>query len=96
MASKSFIIYEGDFCLRLEYDEDYAIIHFPWCKKWSPSVFKSFGIKIYETLEFVKDMGYNVLYAGVPRGDIKMEKLSLILGFEKEGETKDYLVYRLE
>lgn len=94
--SKSFIIYEGDFGLRLEYNEKYVAVHLPYVNKWTPSVFKKLGIKVYETLDFVKDLGYDSLRAGFPSGDIKITKLVLMLGFEYEGTSDGYDIYRLD
>lgn len=96
MASSSFTIYEGDFALRLEYSKEYAIIHLPYVKKWSPSVFKLLGIKVYDTMEFVKTVGYDCLRAGVPQDNLKITKLVLMLGFEYEGSNQGYDIYRLK
>ena len=96
MESKSFRIYETeDFCLRLEYSKDVCAIHLPYVNKWTPSVFKTLGIKVYDVMEFVKELGYPCLYAGHPEGNTKVAKLCAMLGFEFSGNSNGYDVWSL-
>jgi hypothetical protein len=97
MHSKSFLIYEGDdFGLKLEYNKDYAILHLPYVNKWSPSVFKKLGIKVYDTLDFVKTLGYKGIHTGIHQGDTKGTKIVLMLGGEYLGTYSGFDIYGVE
>ena len=81
-VSKSFMLYEGeDFTVRLEYNENFVILHLPEVNKFDRGVLAHMRVKIDEYWEFFSTLGYNTLLAGVSPDDKKINRLLGLLGF---------------
>lgn len=94
--SKDLVIYEGlDMKIRLEYNHTYAIIHM--------KDVKDFNIKSYRKLEelknplydFLKTVGYEKVFAAMPRANHKIKRLAVMLGFRYIGtqDGNDIYIY---
>ena len=89
-------IVEPEFTIRLEYDAEKVIVHIPEMKKLTPSVYKKFGVRIYELLKFFQDNGYEGLHTGILPNRLDLIKLATLLGAEYIFTSNNgYDIYRL-
>jgi len=96
VASKSLMGIRGsNFNIRLEYNEDFVIVHVPRMEKMSKSVFKELNILLTDWWDFFKTAGYEALFAAIEPED-KMNKLAHMLGFQYVGENEGYLIYQFK
>lgn len=92
--SKLLTLYEGvDFSLALEYTSETAIIHLGEFKKFTPSSFRTINRLKDSWFEFLQDMGYSVVYAGIPRQNHKTKKLAMKFGFKYIGAKDAFDIY---
>lgn len=93
-VSKSFMLYEGeDFTVRLEYNENFVILHLPEVNKFDRGVLAHMKVKIDEYWEFFSTLGYNALFAAVAPEDKKINKLLGHLGFVYGEENEGLSIY---
>ena len=89
-------IKEPEFTIRLEIDKTKVIVHIPEFSKLTPSVYKKFGARIYELLEFFQGQGYEGLLTGILPKNTKLVKLATLLGAEYLYSLDNgYDIYRL-
>lgn len=85
-TSKDLIIYEGlDMKVRLEYNHSYAIIHMREANNFTIKSYRKL-LELRDPLyEFLKTVGYDKVYAAVPRSNNKIKRLAMMVGFRYIG-----------
>ena len=94
MYSKSMIVYEGDYSIRLEYNRDYVIFHLPSINKFTKEVLVDMKCRLSNWLDFFSNLGYNGIWAAVDPDNTKINKLLNRLNFKTAGQAYGYTVYR--
>lgn len=96
MDSKSLIIYDcDDFKVRLEYNDEFAILHLPTVEKFNKSVLIKMQNKVVELLDFFYDLGYNGIWTGCYEDNETIKKLIVALGFNYVKEENSYSIYNI-
>lgn len=80
------------FSIRLEYNENFIIIHLPSIDKMTKQVITEMKTMLKEWWQFFKTMGYKAVFAAV-EPENKMNKLLHMLNFKYVGNDNKYLVY---
>lgn len=75
------ILFMPDYGLSLEYDHEVCLIHFEYFTKITPDGVKFLRWYAQEIENFVKDMGYDTIWAGFPKDNVKIVKLAQMCGF---------------
>lgn len=95
-VSKSLYGIRGScFDIRLEYNEDFIIVHLPSIDKMTKSVFIEMRVLLYDWWKFFETAGYKAVFAAVEPED-KINKLVFMLGFEYVGDSEEYHVYQFK
>jgi hypothetical protein len=81
------------FDIRLEYNEDFIIIHLPSIDKMTKGVFMEMVTLLRDWWEFFKTVGYKAVFAAAEPED-KINKLIHMLGFQYVGDNEGYLIYQ--
>ena len=85
VVSKSIVVVDTpEYSVRLEYNEDYLILHLPHCKI-SKGVLLDMRKKLDEYSVLFKTLGQSPFVAGSYKDDTKTQKLLRLLGFEYRG-----------
>lgn len=93
-ASKSFTCLETkDYSIRLEYNEEYVIVHLPFIGKMDKGVFLDMKYRLEDWYEFFITAGYKGIFAAVDPNDKKIKKLLDMLGFKYKGFADNMCVY---
>ena len=93
-ASKSLNVVETkDYSIRLEYNEDYVILHLPSIDKMSKEVFIDMKYRLEDWYDFFTTAGYAGIFAAVDPENQKIQKLLKMLGFKLKGFADNMLVY---
>lgn len=93
-ASKSFTFIETkDYTIRLEYNEDYVIVHLPYIEKMHKGVFLDMKYRLEDWYTFMTTAGYAGIFAAVDPNDEKIKKLLDMLGFKYKGFADNMYVY---
>ena len=95
-ASNELFVKGDGFTIRLEYNENFVIVHLFSIDKFTKEVFWSMQTMLYEWADFLKAMGVENLYAAAPIDDIKIKRLLGGLKFKFVGHDKDFTVYKYE
>ena len=96
LDSKSLMGVRGScFDIRLEYNQDFIIVHLPYIEKMTKGVFVEMVILLRDWWEFFKTMGYKAVFAAV-EPEHKINKLIHMLDFQYVGEDQGYLVYQFK
>jgi len=83
VSSKSFTLpINGDYEVRIEYNEDFVILHLPYMDKFTPGVFKDMVIRLEDFWEFAQAVGYKAIFGSIDPNNKKMERLLIKLGFQ--------------
>lgn len=93
-ASKSLVLFEGEYSVRLEYSKDYAIIHLPYINKFTKEIYQDMMFKLEDWSEFLATAGYNGIYAAVDPANKKIIRLLNKLGFMFQGASQGMFVFR--
>lgn len=94
LVSKSLMGIKGScFDIRLEYNEDFIIIHLPSIDKMTKGVFMEMVTLLRDWWEFFKTVGYKAVFAAAEPED-KINKLIHMLGFQYVGDNEGYLIYQ--
>lgn len=96
IGSKSLLIQRDDYVIRLEYNEDYVILHLRDINKFTKEVFQDMLIQLEDWSDFLRAMGHSYLWAAVPRDNTKIKRLLGGLGFQFVSHRDDLTVYRYE
>lgn len=93
-ASKSMPLVETpEYGIRLEYNDDYVIIHLPYVNKMTKGVFVDMKYRLEDWHQFFTTAGYSGIFAAVDPNDSKIKKLIERLGFESKGFAENMQVY---
>lgn len=86
LTSKSFTINETeDYGVRLEYNDQFAILHFSYVHKFTKGVFYSMQVYLENLWDFLSTVGYEAIYVGFDPNNLKIKKLVGKLGFKELG-----------
>jgi hypothetical protein len=95
-ASKSLYIREDGYTLRLEYTEDFVILHLMDIDKFTKDTFRRMQMQLLEWSDFLQAMGHTHIWAAVPSDNIKIKRLLGGLKFEYQGQSDAMSVYKYE
>jgi len=87
------IVSKEDYGVDLEYNEMFAILHFPYMKKFDRGIYTDFQITLPEIAKFVDTVGYEGLWAAVDEEDTFINKIANRFGFTKIGAADGLNVY---
>lgn len=96
LGSKTLLIQRDDYVIRLEYTEDYVIVHLREIDKFSKEVFQDMMIQLEDWSDFLRAMGHTHLWAAVPSDNSKIKRLLGGLKFQFVSHKDDLTVYRYE
>lgn len=85
-----------NFRLRLEYDEEFMIIHLVEIDKFSKETFLEMKEMLEEWNRFMKTVGYEGTHAGVPVDNIPMIRILSALGFTHIGTNDGLYIFFFE
>ena len=83
------------FSIRLEYNEEFIILHLPTIDKMTKEVLLEMKTMLSDWWLFVKTMGYKAIFAAV-EPESKINKLLHMLNFEYVGKDNEYFVYKFK
>ena len=95
-ASKDLIVKADGYVFRLEYNEEYVIVHLREIDKFTKEVFEDMRRQLEDWSDFLRAMGKTNLWAAVPRDNIKIKRLLGGLRFQFVSHTDDLTVYKYE
>jgi hypothetical protein len=95
-GSKDLIVQSDGYVFRLEYNEDYVIVHLRHIDKFTKEVFQDMLIQLEDWSTFLKAMGHTYVWAAVPPDNIKIKRLLHGLKFQYVAKQDDLSVYRYE
>ena len=91
--SKSFTFIETkNYSIRLEYNEEYIIIHLPEVKM-TKDTFLDMKFRLEDWHKFVTTAGYKGIFAAVDPDNTKIVRLLRMLNFDKKGHADNMDVY---
>jgi len=96
IGSKTLLIQRDGYVIRLEYNEDYVIVHLRDIDKFTKEIFQDMVIQLEDWSDFLKAMGHTYLWAAVPRDNTKIKRLLGGLKFQFVSHKDDLTVYRHE
>lgn len=83
-----------NFKVKLEYNEEYVIIHFAEITKMDTKVYREMRKMLKDWSEFFKTIGVPFIWAGVETDNPKISRLAIGLGFKYMGYNDSFHVYR--
>jgi len=93
-VSKSLVAIETkDYTIRLEYNEEYVILHLPYVDKMTKGVFLDMKFRLDDWYDFFMTAGYKGIFAAADPNDKKIGKLLKMLKFNKKGHADNMDVY---
>jgi hypothetical protein len=95
-ASKSLLVKAEGYVFRLEYNEEYVIVHLREIDKFTKEVFQDMLMQLEDWSDFLRAMGHTYLWAAVPKDNIKMKRLLHGLKFKYVSQQDDLSVYTYE
>ncbi len=85
-ASKSLVAIETPYyTIRLEYNEDYVILHLPTVDKMSKEVFMDMQYRLEDWNKFFTTAGYIGIFVAVDPNNLKIKRLIKMLNFRYKG-----------
>jgi hypothetical protein len=95
IKSKRFTLVEREeYTIDLEYGGPFAILHLPRVGKFTKTVYLDAVNSIENIEEFVKDFGFDTLWAALDPNNNSLIKLIKKMGFEYQGSAEGMDVYR--
>ena len=91
---KNLLIKCDGYVCRIEYNEDYVILHLREIDKFSKEVFISMQYQLEDWAAFIRAMGHEYIWAAVPENDTKVRRLLSGLKFRYVSQQDDLTVYR--
>lgn len=82
-----------DYTIRLEYNEDYVILHLPSIEKMSKGVFLDMKFRLEDWYTFFTTAGYAGIFTAVDPNNKRIQKLLSMLGFKLKGFADNMNVY---
>lgn len=93
-ASKSLVAIETkNYTIRLEYNEDYVILHLPSIDKMTKGTFLDMKYRLEDWYGFFTTAGYAGIFAAVDPNNQKIQKLLKMLQFKLKGFADNMNVY---
>lgn len=93
-ASKELLVKCDGYVFRIEYNEEYVILHLRDIDKFSKEVFVSMKNQLEDWSAFIKAMGHEYIWAAVPKDNIKIQRLLNGLNFKYVKQYEDLVVCR--
>lgn len=95
IASNSLTLFENpEYGVRLEYNQDFAIVHLPYTNKMTKEVYLDMESRLEQWWLFLKTAGYNGIWCAVDPKDSKINRLVTLLKFKYVGMSEGMSVYR--
>jgi hypothetical protein len=95
-ASKNLLVKADGYVFRLEYNEEYVIVHLREIDKFTKEVFQDMLMQLEDWSHFLKAMGHTHVWAAVPKDNIKIKRLLHGLKFKFVSHKEDLSVYLYE
>lgn len=97
-ASNSDNVYlrEVGYTIRIEYNQDFVIIHLEDIDKFTKDIFRRMQRQLLEWSRFFKAMGRTHIWAAVPDNKPQIKRLLGGLNFQYAGRSEDMTVYNRE
>lgn len=96
-GSKSLLGIKGtDFEIRLEYSDEYVLVHLPYVARFTKGAFIEMSVLLEEWNDFFKTVGYDGIYAALDTNNTKIVRLATKLGFRPLGNSHGLVVYKYE
>lgn len=96
VASRDLMGIKGScFDIRLEYNEDFVIVHLPSIERMTKKVFLEMVVLLNDWWLFFKTVGYTGIFAAA-EPDNNINKLIDMLGFKYIGSNEGYLIYQFK
>lgn len=96
IPSKDLVVKGEGYTVRLEYTEDYVIVHLRDIDKFTKETFLSMQIMLEDWKPFLKAMGQTHLWAAVDKDNTKVKRLLGGLRFQYAGQQDNLTVYKYE
>lgn len=93
-ASKELLVKCDGYVFRIEYNEEYVILHLRDIDKFSKEVFVSMKNQLEDWSAFIKAMGHEYIWAAVPKDNLKIQRLLSGLSFKYFAENDGLNVYK--
>ena len=93
-ASKELLVKCDGYVFRIEYNEEYVILHLRDIDKFSKEVFVSMKNQLEDWSAFIKAMGHEYIWAAVPKDNLKIQRLLNGLNFNYVKQYEDLVVCR--
>ena len=95
-SSELFGLCGKNFKLRIEYSEDFAILHLKEITKFSKETFLEMRQMLKDWNKFMKSVGYSGTHAGVPMDNMAMIRIVSALGFKHIWTNDGLYIYFYE
>ncbi len=93
-VSKSFTAIETkDYSIRLEYNDDFVILHLPEIAHMTKDVFLDMKFRLEDWNKFFTTAGYAGTFVAIDPNNKKIEKLVKMLNFKYKGHADNMDVY---
>ena len=97
IKSSSLVLTEKEFfSVRLEYNEEFAIMHLPRVDKMTKEVFLDMKFYLEDLWKFFKAVGYKALHLAIDPNNTKIKKLVDKLEFKYLGSADGMDVYQYD
>lgn len=94
-ASNSIMLFENEhYGVRLEYNQNFAIVHLPYTHNMAKGVFLDMKYKLEDWWKFLSTVGYSAIWCAVNPDDEKINKLVTMLDFKEAGFADNMRVYK--
>jgi len=93
-ASKELLVKCDGYVFRIEYNEEYVILHLRDIDKFSKEVFLSMRYQLEDWSAFIRAMGHEYIWAAVPKSNLKIQRLLNGLNFKYFAQHEDLVVCR--
>ena len=87
------IVDKEDYGVDIEYNDMYAILHFPFMNKFNKRIFKDFEKTLPSIVDFIDTVGYEGLWAAIERDNSFVRKIAVRFGFSRIGESEGLVIY---
>tara|TARA_R110001592_G_scaffold355563_1_gene656372 strand:- start:756 stop:1064 length:309 start_codon:yes stop_codon:yes gene_type:complete len=96
-VSKDLLGIKGScFDIKLEYNEDFVILHLPYISKMTKEVFIEMKSMLKDWWDFFKTSGYKAIFAAVDPTNQKINRLLTMLKFEYTCSSEGLSVYQFK
>lgn len=93
-VSKSMVAIETkDYTIRLEYNDDFIILHLPDIGKMTKGVYLDMKFRLEDWYKFFTTAGYAGMFTAVDPNNLKIKRLLRMLDFKLKGEADGMEVF---